>query len=179
VRKPRFSAHSRVSRQVWPNAGMAGWPHSADRTQSPAAVSRKWEYSGMRPETFGNFDLECPELGSPEIDFKSQKPAISGLFLRYRPDIPGAPECLAGVEGIELTHSCSNRSPDATGSIWEFQQKLQSTLVRSLLKCRAFPILPSTSSKCLPKKGRWRRQRAAGQTNFVGSGISISNGTRA
>jgi hypothetical protein len=75
---------------------------------------------------------------------------------------------LAGVEGIELTHSCSNRSPDPTGSIWEFQQKLQSTLVRSLLKCRAFPILPSTSPKCLPKKGRWRRQRAAGQTNFVG-----------
>jgi hypothetical protein len=28
----------------------------------------------------------------------------------------------AGVEGIELTHSCSNRSPGATGLIWEYQK---------------------------------------------------------
>jgi hypothetical protein len=31
-------------------------------------------------------------------------------------------DALAGVEGIELTRSCSNRSPGATGLIWEYQK---------------------------------------------------------
>jgi hypothetical protein len=46
---------------------------------------------------------------------------LAGLS-RQEKEILSKQECVAGVEGIELTHSCSNRSPGATGLIWEYQK---------------------------------------------------------
>jgi hypothetical protein len=91
----------RRPRLIIRRGGLEGRPCSADRAQSLARVSRKREYSALLPETFGNFSLQFQELGLRRLTPKSRKPAISGLFSHYRPDILGAPHCLAGAGGFE------------------------------------------------------------------------------
>jgi len=51
--------------------------------QSPAAVSQKWEYFGMWPETFGNFAPPLAKSGGWRPFAKSEKPAVGGHFSNY------------------------------------------------------------------------------------------------
>jgi hypothetical protein len=53
ARKAGFPAHSRVSWEAWPNAGMAGWRRSADRT-------RLQENSLLTGNFTGNFAIAGP-----------------------------------------------------------------------------------------------------------------------
>jgi hypothetical protein len=55
-------------------------PRSADRTRSPAAVSRKREYFKYPPETIGDFAPAAANLGARRPIANSQKPAIGGHF---------------------------------------------------------------------------------------------------
>jgi hypothetical protein len=55
-------------------------PRSADRTRSPAAVSRKREYFEYPPETIGDFAPAAANLGARRPIANSQKPAIGGHF---------------------------------------------------------------------------------------------------
>jgi hypothetical protein len=57
-------------------------PSSADRTQSPAAVSQKREFFKCPPETTGYFGRKMPQTGAWRLVPDSQKPAIGGLFCR-------------------------------------------------------------------------------------------------
>ena len=58
-------------------------PRSADQTQSPAVVSQKREFFGMRPETFGNFAAPLAKSGGWRPCTKLEKPAIGGYFSDY------------------------------------------------------------------------------------------------
>jgi hypothetical protein len=55
-------------------------PRSVDRNRSPVAVSRKREYSGMRPETFGVFAVKVDKYGAWRPISNSQKPAVGAHF---------------------------------------------------------------------------------------------------
>jgi Ribbon-helix-helix protein, copG family len=55
-------------------------PRSADRTRSPAPVSRKREYFKYPPETIGDFAPAAANLGARRPIANSQKPAIGGHF---------------------------------------------------------------------------------------------------
>lgn len=61
----------------------AATARSEDRTQSPAAVSRKREYFGMRLETSGNFAPPLAKSGGWRPSTELEKPAIGGLFSDY------------------------------------------------------------------------------------------------
>jgi hypothetical protein len=52
---PAKSAWSRIKPL---SAGRSACHVVPNETQSPVPVSRKWEYSGVRPETFGVFALK-------------------------------------------------------------------------------------------------------------------------
>jgi hypothetical protein len=113
-RRCRFARYSSAGersalRRIW-RVALQTRPCSADRTQSLARVSRKREYSALLPETFGNFSLQFQELGVRRLTPKSRKPAISGLFSYYRPDILEASDCLADLRGFELAHSRSEKA---------------------------------------------------------------------
>jgi hypothetical protein len=71
-----FGAFSAPRALPWP-------PRSEDRTQSPAAVSQKWEYFGMWPETFGNFAPPLAKSGGWRPFAEFEKPAIGGHFSSY------------------------------------------------------------------------------------------------
>jgi hypothetical protein len=58
-------------------------PRSVDRTRSPATVSRKREYFGMRPETFGIFGPPLVKSGGWRPFTELEKPAIGGHFSDY------------------------------------------------------------------------------------------------
>ena len=63
---------------------LPGPPCSEDRTQSPDAVSQKWEYFGMWPETFGNFAPPLAKSGGWRRFAELEKPAIGGPFYEYQ-----------------------------------------------------------------------------------------------
>jgi len=59
-------------------------PRSADRTQSPAAVSQKREFSKCLLETIGYFAPQMPKFGTWRPPANSQKAAIGGPFCEYQ-----------------------------------------------------------------------------------------------
>jgi hypothetical protein len=68
---------------------LPGRPRSADRTRSPAAVSRKREYFKYRPETIGYFAPEVAKFRAWRPSAESQKPAIGGRLAPWRGDRHG------------------------------------------------------------------------------------------
>ena len=70
-------------------------PFGKDRTLSPAKVSRKREYRGCRPETFGN--LTAPLADKPPRDSAEYKKARHfRVFLDELGEATECPDCLAG-----------------------------------------------------------------------------------
>jgi hypothetical protein len=69
---------------------------SADRTESPAAVSQKREFSKCPPETIGYFGLRMPKNGAWRLVANSQKPAIGGPFCERPGRFIWTPYWLAG-----------------------------------------------------------------------------------
>jgi len=74
-----------------------------DRTQSPAPISRKREFSWRRPETFGNFDPQFTQSGARRRPLDRKSPLIVGLS-GLSEVVSLRPHWLAGVRGFELTH---------------------------------------------------------------------------
>ena len=77
---------------LWISSAQAR-PRSADRTRSPAAVSRKREYFKYPPETIGDFAPGDPNSGTRRPISDSQKPAIGGPLWHCRGQSLRAPEC--------------------------------------------------------------------------------------
>jgi hypothetical protein len=63
---------------------------SADRTQSPVAVSKNREYSRMWPETIGDFLSEGPNPESGDRQPIRKSPQLAGLLALPRVKSPGA-----------------------------------------------------------------------------------------
>jgi len=53
---------------------------SVDRNRSLVAVSQKWEYSGMLPETFSVCVPQGAKFGARRPIASSQKPTVGGHF---------------------------------------------------------------------------------------------------
>jgi hypothetical protein len=100
----------RVSRQARPS--------SADRTQSPVAVSRKREYFNELPETFDNFAPKPLKTGVWRPLTKLQKPAIGGLL----PMVEG--QFLRRRTARLATQCRSRRSPDQFPANREFYREI-------------------------------------------------------
>jgi hypothetical protein len=92
---PAFPIFQRPRRRIWPFA-LQPRPRSADRTPSPAAVSKKREFFKYLPETIGYFSLRKPKSGAWRLAANLQKPAIGGPFCKYQGHYLSAPDCLAG-----------------------------------------------------------------------------------
>jgi hypothetical protein len=72
----------RFDRTAW---GAASSDHTISATQcgskrSLVAVSQKWEYSGMLPETFSVCVPQGAKFGARRPIASSQKPAVGGHF---------------------------------------------------------------------------------------------------
>jgi hypothetical protein len=88
-RYPRAAVRARHSqfvgpprRRIWRSA-LQGRPRSADRTRSPAAVSRKREFFKYTPETIGYLAPRMSKTGARRLVPNSRKPAIGGPFYSY------------------------------------------------------------------------------------------------
>jgi Rhodopirellula transposase DDE domain len=95
--------------RIW-QTSLQARPRSADRTRSPAPVSRKREYFKYPPETYRRFRSRRPQFRSPETIANSQKPAIGGPLWHCRGQSLRAPDCLAGDAGFELPYSQSKKA---------------------------------------------------------------------
>jgi hypothetical protein len=73
-----FPTDRRPSRRIG-RVALQARPRSADRTQSPAAVSQKREFFKCRPETIGYFALRLPRIGAWRLVANSQKSPFAGL----------------------------------------------------------------------------------------------------
>src|SRR6267378_4742042 len=58
---------------------LPGRPRSADRTRSPAAVSRKREYFKYRPETIGYFAPKWPNSAPGDGPLNRKSPPLAGI----------------------------------------------------------------------------------------------------
>src|ERR1700676_1405570 len=94
----------RPRRRLWRFA-LQTRPCSADRTRSPAPVSRKREYFKYPPETIDDFAPGDPNSGARRRTANSQKPAIGGPLWHCRGQSLRAPDWLADLGGFELAHS--------------------------------------------------------------------------
>ena len=95
-----FPICRRTRRRMWCIA-LPTRPRSADRTRSPAPVSRKREYFKYPPETIGDFAPGDPNSGARRPIGNSQKPAIGGPLWHCRGQSLRAPDWLAGAGGFE------------------------------------------------------------------------------
>src|ERR1700730_9092773 len=76
---PTFPICRRSRRRIWP-VTLQTRPRGADRTRSPAGVSRKREYFKYLPETINDFAPTAARFGARILIADSQKPAIGGLL---------------------------------------------------------------------------------------------------
>src|SRR6266852_5041389 len=93
-----FPICRRPRQKIWRFA-LPARPSSADRTQSPADVSQKREFSKCPPETTGYFGQKMPQIGTWRPVPNSQKPAIGGPFREYRGQFLWPPDWLADLGG--------------------------------------------------------------------------------
>jgi hypothetical protein len=80
-------------------------PRSADRTRSPAAVSRKREYFKYQLETIDDFALRLSKFGVQRRRINLQKAAVGGHFSDLLVNNLQLQDCLADLGGFELAHS--------------------------------------------------------------------------
>ena len=72
--------------------------------RSPGPVSKKPEFSWIRPETFGNSRAKKFDHRSPETNGDEKSPHLAGLSHQGK-KILRKQECVAGAAGIELANS--------------------------------------------------------------------------
>ena len=100
----------------------AGRSRSGDRTRSPAPVSRKREYFGVRRETFGISALYSRKGDPRDRCQKRKSPTLAGISFTVRGDF--SERRTAWLE----REDSNSRIPDRTWSLREFSQIWESGL---------------------------------------------------